>query len=1728
MSDKPINSLPPTVNPVSEKKSDTIVSPNKLVNQQTTRGLINEPSLAPNKVINSNTKVGPINESLLTPNKVLNRTSRDNSDVKLPNTVNVTKTPAPNKSRTTLNNVNGEILGNGQEVISTANGCVVVRTDKNVYVNVTENLIEQNYIKNSSDGSLCVGTVDTGNVYTNVVSNVQKLAFDDDSGFAVCNLGNGTAKIAMNSTFKYWDVNGSSGLTACGLDTVNFIAGSGVTITSDNNAVPKSLTISASGGGGGTPGGSNCQFQYNNSGSFAGACGLTYNNSTGALGMTRIDVPTGQSLEINVSNTNAYWNSLYGDISLNTQNNYSSQVIYDSLGNAYIVGADGNNGSPYLVKYDSFGSILWQKSFTEVNDYYKTGDAVAVDSSNNVYCLIGTDDSVNDVTIFKFTSSGTLVWQTTFNVNPGDYFAGTDLVVDNSGNVFACLYYSISGDDQQLILKLDNTGAIQWQKSLSGGNDGYPQGITLDSTGSVIISGQIYDNITTANNLLVAKYNSSGVLQWQKEFINPDGSSYYVYSGQITTDASDNIYITGSMDLAIGSNKIYVAKLDSSGNLIWQTNLDYAGNQYSYGISLDSSNNVYISGSGNTALGSGYFLMAKFDNSGAIQWQRIFGAGSESQYYYWSVKTIDVYSNSYIVTGYTGTVPTNTYNAEAITFQLPTDGSLTGTYGNFVYQASNFVTDTNTFTSQSGTAIETTGTLVASSGAYTVVAGTNTNTLMKINGGNNTFSLNSDGTLSTSGFALPFTYGGNGQALISCNGDLVWDNTITKLNGLCSIAIRKTNSTISGADNIAIGEGTMQSGIPACNSIAIGKNALSCTTSIDNIAIGSGTISNANCGTCKNVAIGSNALYNVSGSCNIAVGYGSLSFNRGYENVAIGTFSMCNTGFNKYQNVALGNSTLMYGGNFNVAIGDKSSQCMNSLAQNNVSIGARAMQYGGNGMFNIAMGTCAMNNAVGNANIAIGKSSLKTVCCGCNNIAIGCHAIGYGYNNVGSNNIGIGESALSANNTGNQNVAIGHRAMSYSRDGCDNIAIGQRALGDNLTTGSGNIAIGYYALNLASNSMNIGIGYSAGCCITTGTNNTVIGGLSGTAGLVCTVLIGAGTCERIKVDDNGLCVNGSLFSPTVSLDAYCSFKVGNGLGSSTGLNNFAIGCNVLNSNTTGASNIAIGMCTLCAITTGSFNIAIGCSTLRRNTGGVHNIAFGYDALANNLIGGCNIAFGSQALTTQTSGDNNVALGYRAMGYGLTGSNNVAIGNQALLNNTTSNNIGIGQNSGSSITTGTNNTIIGGLAGSAGLVCTVLIGAGTCERIKVDDNGLCINGSLLANASPATPTSLGTTYASNQTSYCNTFVGYCAGNTTTTGKNNIGIGTNSLNNVVGDTLNYGNVGIGTNTLRNTTTGYGNIAIGTGVLQTNTTGFDNIAVGSYNLYCNTYGCNNIAVGSYSLYCNVWGGGNIGIGKATLTNNISGYGNIAIGCRTLTSLSTGSYNLAVGYGAMRYACGGSDNIALGGGTLGSNTSGQQNIAIGLQSLYCNSTGSNNIAIGFRSMYDQTIGINNTSLGYCSGYTNTAGSNNTFIGHNAQGATSTSSNTITLGDSAITCIRAQVTTISSLSDQRDKTNVQNLALGLQFILDLRPVKFTWNMRDGGKVGIDDTGFIAQEILSVEDKYNVAEYLDMVGRENPEKLEIKPGKLIPILVKAIQELHSELSQVKSELQSVKQQITGL
>jgi hypothetical protein len=278
--------------------------------------------------------------------------------------------------------------------------------------------------------------------------------------------------------------------------------------------------------------------------------------------------------------------------------------------------------------------------------------------------------------------------------------------------------------------------------------------------------------------------------------------------------------------------------------------------------------------------------------------------------------------------------------------------------------------------------------------------------------------------------------------------------------------------------------------------------------------------------------------------------------------------------------------------------------------------------------------------------------------------------------------------------------------------------------------------------------------------------------------------------------------------------------------------------------------------------------------------------------------------------------------------------------------------------------------------------------------------------------------------------------------------------------------------------------------------------NLMVGSGGSGIST-GNRNTVLGLFSGNSITTGNDNVAIGTGVLTNTLVGSDNIAIGRNSLGQVTNPFGEVAIGHLALQ---------AFTTATFGPNT------AVGHRALWQNLTGGANTALGVEAGAYITTGSDNTFLGSYSGVSATTGTNNICIGLSSTTTTPTTSNSITLGNSSNNVLRCAVTSITSLSDARDKEEVAELAVGLEFVKELNPVSFVWNDRDeSGKHGVKDFGFIAQDLKSTQEKYEMAETLGLVYEENPEKLEASYGKLIPILVQAIKELSAKVEALENK-----------
>jgi hypothetical protein len=97
-------------------------------------------------------------------------------------------------------------------------------------------------------------------------------------------------------------------------------------------------------------------------------------------------------------------------------------------------------------------------------------------------------------------------------------------------------------------------------------------------------------------------------------------------------------------------------------------------------------------------------------------------------------------------------------------------------------------------------------------------------------------------------------------------------------------------------------------------------------------------------------------------------------------------------------------------------------------------------------------------------------------------------------------------------------------------------------------------------------------------------------------------------------------------------------------------------------------------------------------------------------------------------------------------------------------------------------------------------------------------------------------------------------------------------------------------------------------------------------------------------------------------------------------------------------------------------------------------------------------------------------------------------------------------------VSDARDKTNFKAIPHGLDFVKQLKPTAYQFRTDRGSEKtnGGVRYGFKAQDIAAIEPEAVI------VDITNPEKLYYNESNLIPILVKAIQELSAEVERLKN------------
>jgi hypothetical protein len=300
-----------------------------------------------------------------------------------------------------------------------------------------------------------------------------------------------------------------------------------------------------------------------------------------------------------------------------------------SFGGAPLAGHGGRD--IFVAKFDGNGLHQWSHEYGSGGD--DAGQDVVADASDNVIVTGHYGGAINfgqgvgtpafgsrDFFVLKLDATGGYRWSK--GVGSLAIDAGYGVAVDASNSVVLTGVFNrtvnfggdpltSAGSGDVFVVKYDADGAHQWSTRFGGLGDDSGQGIGVDASGSVVVTGMY-------NDAFLVKYDTNGAQQWNQSFAGSD----ILQSMDLAISPAGTIVITGNFRgttnlgggplSSAGDYDIYLAVYDASGSHRWSQRFGNSGADWGYGSACDPSGNLIAAGSfvGSVDFGGGPLVSA--------------------------------------------------------------------------------------------------------------------------------------------------------------------------------------------------------------------------------------------------------------------------------------------------------------------------------------------------------------------------------------------------------------------------------------------------------------------------------------------------------------------------------------------------------------------------------------------------------------------------------------------------------------------------------------------------------------------------------------------------------------------------------------------------------------------------------------------------------------------------------------------------------------------------------------------------------------------------------------------------------------------------------------------------------------------------------------------------------------------------------------------------------------
>ena len=262
-----------------------------------------------------------------------------------------------------------------------------------------------------------------------------------------------------------------------------------------------------------------------------------------------------------------------------------------------------------------------------------TASAITVDAAGYIYVTGTSGFYSNNFATIKYNSAGVKQWVAIYDGGSQD--VATAITVSDSGNVYVTGYSKTGLHYAYATVKYNSSGVQKWVQTYTFNinDDSKANAIAVDHLGNVYITGSSYGTVSSIFDYATIKYSASGVQRWVARYNGPASGADYAYG--MALDDSANVYVTGYSTGSGTQTDYATVKYDSAGVEKWVARYNGPANSYDVASSIvtakDGSRSVYVTGysMSSSSFGSEDYVTVKYNSAGGQQWASIYnGTGN--------------------------------------------------------------------------------------------------------------------------------------------------------------------------------------------------------------------------------------------------------------------------------------------------------------------------------------------------------------------------------------------------------------------------------------------------------------------------------------------------------------------------------------------------------------------------------------------------------------------------------------------------------------------------------------------------------------------------------------------------------------------------------------------------------------------------------------------------------------------------------------------------------------------------------------------------------------------------------------------------------------------------------------------------------------------------------------------------------------------------------------------